>query len=259
MSTQDEKAVADVLDGAEQQIMVLFRKNAQDLREAVNNYNELAQTSAAKESANTALLTKLRGEIDVALTAHTPIATALNNGEQVSPVAVEEAVAATEVAKQSELEWKAKVNRTLDDHEERITNLEGKDKVPTLAPVPVAEPTPEPKIVTAEPKKSEEKASAVAVVEQKLDDRPATEVRYVNLNPKTWGGLAWALAAAGFIVGGIIVLNIWGGFFPGVPDAIQWVRWLTLLLIPVFGLFAGGALGSYIESQQQPARETTVA
>lgn len=258
---QDEKAVADALDGAGQQIMALFRKNAQDLRALTDNYTALSETSAAKESANTAFLTKLYNEIGESLGLHTPIAIALNNGEQVSPAAVEEALAATEVAKQSELEWKTMVDQTLADLDERTTSNtkridvleEGRDKVPTLASVPAAEPTSAP---TPEVKQPEEKAPAAVVTEQQPSDRTATSVHYIN--PRTWGGMAWILAAAGMIVGYIVVLNIYEGFFPGVPAPIQWVRWVTLWLFPVFGLFAGGALGSSIEERQLASKTTTV-
>jgi hypothetical protein len=71
-----------------------------------------------------------------------------------------------------------------------------------------------------------------------------------KVNPKSWGGLAWALAVVGFIIGGVLTLSIGESFFPNVPAPLQWLRWATLLGIPVFSFFAGGAFGSFIESKQ---------
>ncbi|MBC7943155.1 hypothetical protein H7X68_01500 [Candidatus Saccharibacteria bacterium] len=257
LGTSGEKVVAFV----HKTVADALSTNAEELRAAVERFNEYVTASEAKESGNTALLTSIRNALNVALGEHAAAATDLNDGKQVSPAAVAKATEATAAVAELELEWKTMVDQTLADHEERINVLENKVKVPTLAPVPapeltpepkVVDPKPEPKIVTVEPNKPDEDDQTNVIVPPV---QPSV-VRYAN--PKIWGGLAWALAAAGFIVGGIIVLNIWEGFFPGVPAAMQWVRWLTLMLFPVFGLFAGGALGSYIESQQ-PARETTVA
>ncbi|MBC7869140.1 hypothetical protein H7X69_03125 [Candidatus Saccharibacteria bacterium] len=261
----EEQAVIDALGSSGQKVVDfvhvtiadMISANAEELRAAVERFNLYVTASEAKESGNTELLTSIRDALNKALGAHSTVARALNAGQEVSPAAGAEAVQATAAVAELELEWKAMVDQTLANHEQRLTHLEENRAIPIPAPalVPAPEPSlsPEPVVVESTP-------SGVALVEQRLDESAAT-TRYVTkfVNPKVWGGLAWALAALGFIVGGFIVMNIWGGFFPGVPAAIQWVRWLTLLLIPFFGLFAGGAIGSYIESQQQPARETTVA
>ena len=84
-----------------------------------------------------------------------------------------------------------------------------------------------------------------------------TAVRYVNL--KAWGGLAWALTIAGAVYGAVIALNVGEYFFPDTPDQLQWLRWLTLWLFPVFSFCVGGTIGSFIEMEQSVKQETIVA
>lgn len=264
MSTKDkpsreEQAVIAALGSSGQKVVDFvhvtiadkMKANAEELRDAVARFNEYVETAEAKEGGNTKLLTSIRDSLNEALSAHGAVATDLNDGKQVTPAAVAKATEATAAVKELELEWKTMVDQTLADHEGRITALEGKDKVPTLASVPPAEPAPEPKVepdvVVVEPNKPDQ--TVVAPPAQPVD------VRYIN--PKTWGGMAWVMAAFGFIIFGLIALTIQGGFFPGVPAPMQWVRWLTLLMFPVFGLFAGGALGALYEESKQS--ETTVA
>ena len=264
MSTKDkpsreEQAVIAALGSSGQKVVDFvhvtiadkMKANAEELRDAVARFNEYVETAEAKEGGNTKLLTSIRDSLNEALSAHGAVATDLNDGKQVTPAAVAKATEATAAVKELELEWKTMVDQTLADHEGRITALEGKDKVPTLASVPPAEPAPEPKVepdvVVVEPNKPDQ--TVVAPPAQPVD------VRYIN--PKTWGGMAWVMAAFGFIIFGLIALTIQGGFFPGVPAPMQWVRWLTLIMFPVFGLFAGGALGALYEESKQS--ETTVA
>ena len=264
MSTKDkpsreEQAVIAALGSSGQKVVDFvhvtiadkMKANAEELRDAVARFNEYVETAEAKEGGNTKLLTSIRDSLNEALSAHGAVATDLNDGKQVTPAAVAKATEATAAVKELELEWKTMVDQTLADHEGRITALEGKDKVPTLASVPPAEPAPEPKVepdvVIVEPNKPDQ--TVVAPPAQPVD------VRYIN--PKTWGGMAWVMAAFGFIIFGLIALTIQGGFFPGVPAPMQWVRWLTLIMFPVFGLFAGGALGALYEESKQS--ETTVA
>ncbi len=253
-----------VVDFVHKTVSDTMKANADELRAAIGRFNEHVASCEAREIGYNDLLNSMSDALNKARGAHSSVATSVNDGKQVTPAAVAEAVEATEKVQRLEDSWKVMVDKTLEAHDKtlddlkgRVSTLEGKNKVPTMAPVPAPEPNPKPKavepepnVVTVEPNKPDQTNVFVA------PSQP-TVVRYVN--PKLWGGLARALAAAGFIIGGIVVLNIWGGFFPGVPAAIQWVRWLTLLLIPVFGLFTGGALGSYIESKQQPVRETVVA
>lgn len=258
-----QKAVIDAL-GSSGQLIVDFvhvtiankmKANAEELRklmknydEHLKNYNEYIRSGEANQGDYITLLTSLRDALNVALGKHTAVATAVNDGKQVSPAEVKEATDATTAAHLLEsdwLDWRKLVDQRLDA-------LEGKDKVPTLAPAPVAEPNSEPKVVEPEPK--------VVTAEPNRPDQtvvapPAQPVIIRYINPKTWGGMAWVMAAAGFIIFGLLALGIQGYFFPGVPAPMQWVRWLTLLMFPVFGLFAGGALGSSFEG----SKETTVA
>ncbi len=261
-TSSEEQAVIDALGTSGEKVIAFVHKtvadalsaNAKELQAAIDRFNECVKTAEAKEGGNTKLLTSIRDALNEALGAHGAVATDLNDGKQVSPAAVAKATEATAAVAELELEWKTMVDQTLADHEERINVLENKVKVPALAPVPAPEPEPQPQVVEPDPEPQ-------VVVEPNRPDQtniqPSVVIRYAN--PKIWGGLAWALAAAGFIVGGVIVLNIWEGFFPGVPAAMQWVRWTTLLLIPVFGLFGGGSIGSYIESKQPAKEGTTVA
>ena len=272
MSTKDkpsreEQAVIAALGSSGQKVVDFvhvtiadkMKANAEELRDAVARFNEYVETAEAKEGGNTKLLTSVRDALNEALSAHGAVATDLNDGKQVTPAAVAKATEATAAVKELELEWKTMVDQTLADLDERTTSNtkridvleEGKSKVPTLASVPAAEPAPEPKVepdvVIVEPNKPDQTVVAP----------PAQPVVVRYINPKTWGGMAWVMAAFGFIIFGLIALTIQGGFFPGVPAPMQWVRWLTLIMFPVFGLFAGGALGALYEESKQS--ETTVA
>lgn len=246
-ASKEAQAVIDALGSSGEKVVAFVYKtvsdtlntNAEELRKAAERFNEYVATSEAKERDNVELLTSLHDALGKALGKHSTVAMALNAGQEVTPAAVAEAVQATAAVKELELEWKTMVDQTLADHEGRITALEGKDKVPTLALVPTPEPKSEPK--------------GVEVLVQKLDASRVSQIQFIN--PRLWGGLACALAVVGLFIGGIIMLSVWGGFFPAVPGALQLVRWLTLLLIPMIGFFGGGAVGSFIESKQ----ETTVA
>jgi hypothetical protein len=231
LGTSGEKVVAFVNKTVSDQI----NANAEELRKAAERYNEYVRTSEAKERGNTELLTSIRDAINIAIGAHSPIAMALNTGQQVTPAAVAEAVQATAAVNELETTWKTTVDDTLEDHRRRIVALEGLNKVPTLAPVP----TPVPEAAKGD----------IEVLEERLNDSRVSQIKFIN--PRRWGGLAWALAVVGLFIGSVIMLNVWEGFFPAVPGALQLVRWLTLLLIPMIGFFSGGAIGSFFESRHQ--------
>lgn len=260
-TSKEEQDVIDTLGDSGKKVIAFVNKtiadklsaNAEELRDAATRFNEYVAAAKVREDGNTKLLTELHDALGRALGAHSSAATDLNDGKQVTPAAIDEVIGTTAEVQRLELEWKTMVDETLADHGRRITALENNGHVPTLAPVPPSEPQPEPSGPSADDVPPDN-ASAVAFIDQ--NPNTVTVARYVN--PRCWGGLAWLLAVIGFIVGAIVAMSVAGSFFPHVVPAIQWVRYVTLWMFPVFGFLAGGALGSYIESRRSTT-ETTVA
>lgn len=80
----------------------------------------------------------------------------------------------------------------------------------------------------------------------------ATPTRPWYYTIQQWRGLAWGLAALGFIIGAIIALTVQGDFFPDQHGAGEWIRNIMLFMIPTCLFFIGGAIGSTIESRRNP-------
>lgn len=92
------------------------------------------------------------------------------------------------------------------------------------------------------------------------DNQTVQPVQHRSINLQQWKGMAVIVAAVGLLIGVIIMLAIQGIFFPGIENGpLEVVRNVTLWTIPIIGIFAGGVIGSSIESNHADDRETIVA
>lgn len=228
----------------------LMNENVAKLRACTDRYNALVVSSDAKDRDHVVFLASLHDQIGKAISAHSAVATAINDNKQVSPAEIEEAVAATTAVKQLEDEWKTNVDKTLANHESRIDALEDKNKVPVLAPVP----TPEPEAVIVPP--TPESADATTIVNNGSHSSvtlngPVLEPRRSALPAS---GLQWLLAVIlgliGFAIGwstkGLITANIWE--WTQILLGTVWV----LALIGI-GFYLGGLIGFLIQNRDHTA------
>lgn len=240
-NTPEETAVIVALGESGQKIVDLFRAqmntNAEELRAATNRYNDYVKEAKARDGDNTETLTRLRDALNHALNTHTTTATALNDQQQVTPAEVAEVVRTTEVVHELEDSWKAQVDEDIKSLKTRVKALEDSKPIPTPALVPTPEPAAEP-------------TNHVDVIENRMVATPARPWYYTL---QQWRGLAWGLAALGFIIGAIIALSIQGVFFPDQHGVMAWIRGLALFAIPACLFFIGGAIGSNIESRRNRA------
>lgn len=267
--TPEEKAVIKALGDSGRLVVDLVNskltQNAAELRALAEKFNVMLEDALNRRDQDLIefLQSRIKPSLSDAVTAHREAATAFNDGRG-TPEAAEAAEAATAFA-QSKFndwdEWREGVDSDISKLKEDVQTL--KDRPTPVPEVPVVIPTvpapaasePETKTVKVEvADKPEDGLTQLENIRQEQAAQPVIQKVRVNLNVKTWGGLAWTLAFGFALIGLILVLSIYGVLNPSAPEVL---RWIEGALIIAFSFFLGGTIGSYIESKQTVVKQET--